>query len=79
MSAALRSAWQSVVQTKRAYLNPHEDFGRANIFRAALATYIGAFVLFKWNKSSKAAAIKAEQKAEKEAATKAALAKAGVL
>ncbi|VDL73113.1 unnamed protein product [Nippostrongylus brasiliensis] len=39
MADAIRGFWQQVVSTKRLYLNPHEHFGRANICRAALASY----------------------------------------
>ena len=92
MSAALRSAWQSVVKTKRLYLNPHEDFGnfsfwgdycnwfsgRANIFRCAAATYVTAFLLFKWNSNRKAKAIKAEKATQKSAVAQDALGRAGL-
>uniref|UniRef100_A0AC35FWN6 Uncharacterized protein n=1 Tax=Panagrolaimus sp. PS1159 TaxID=55785 RepID=A0AC35FWN6_9BILA len=78
MSAALRSVWQQIVNQKRAYLNPHEDFGRANIFRAAIGTYIGAFLLFKWNSSRKAKALTAEKSTKKQAIAEDALARAGL-
>uniref|UniRef100_A0A914QKW8 Uncharacterized protein n=1 Tax=Panagrolaimus davidi TaxID=227884 RepID=A0A914QKW8_9BILA len=69
MSAALRSVWQQIVNQKRAYLNPHEDFGRANIF---------PFLLFKWNSSRKAKALKAEKATKKQSIAEDALARAGV-
>uniref|UniRef100_A0AC34GYK0 ATP synthase subunit e, mitochondrial n=1 Tax=Panagrolaimus sp. ES5 TaxID=591445 RepID=A0AC34GYK0_9BILA len=78
MSAALRSVWNQVVQTKRAYMNPHEDFGRANIFRAAIGTYIAGFLLFKWNSSRKAKALKNEKATKKQAIAEDALARAGL-
>ena len=53
MADAARGLWQSIVNTKRAYLNPHEHFGRANICRAALASYVGIYFLFKWNSTRK--------------------------
>ncbi|KAE9420749.1 hypothetical protein Angca_000355, partial [Angiostrongylus cantonensis] len=53
MAEAIRGFWQSVVETKRAYLNPHEHFGRANICRATFASYFGIYLLFKWNQNRK--------------------------
>ncbi|CAB3404001.1 unnamed protein product [Caenorhabditis bovis] len=67
MADTVRGIWQSIVQTKRAYLNPHEHFGRANICRAALATYVGIYFLFQWNKNRKAEIARAERKALKAA------------
>uniref|UniRef100_A0A914Y9L8 Uncharacterized protein n=1 Tax=Panagrolaimus superbus TaxID=310955 RepID=A0A914Y9L8_9BILA len=78
MSAVLRSIWQHVVLTKRAYMNPHEDFGRANIFRAAISTYFGLFLLLKWNSSRKAKALKNEKSTKKQAIADDALARAGL-
>ncbi|VDM68929.1 unnamed protein product [Strongylus vulgaris] len=53
MADVLRGYWQQIVATKRLYLNPHEHFGRANICRAALASYVGIYFLFKWNQKRK--------------------------
>uniref|UniRef100_A0A0K0DI46 Golgi apparatus membrane protein TVP23 homolog n=1 Tax=Angiostrongylus cantonensis TaxID=6313 RepID=A0A0K0DI46_ANGCA len=53
MAEAIRGFWQSIVETKRAYLNPHEHFGRANICRATFASYFGIYLLFKWNQNRK--------------------------
>ncbi|KAK0416831.1 hypothetical protein QR680_012709 [Steinernema hermaphroditum] len=79
MSAAVRNFWQTIVSTKRAYLNPHEHFGRANITRAALATYVGIYFIFQWNKDRKAKALQAEKVAEKKNVANDALARAGLL
>jgi hypothetical protein len=78
MSAALRSVWQQVVNTKRAYMNPHEDFGRANIFRAAIGTYFGLFLLFKWRSNRKTKALTAEKASKKHDIAQDALARAGL-
>ena len=51
---AVTGVWTSIVPTKRSYLNPHKHFGRANICRAALASYVGIYFLFKWNQQKKA-------------------------
>lgn len=53
MADTVRGIWQSIVQTKRLYLNPHEHFGRANICRAALLSYVGMYYMFKWNQNRK--------------------------
>lgn len=53
MADAIRGFWHQIVTTKRLYLNPHEHFGRANICRAALASYVGIYFLFKWNQKRK--------------------------
>uniref|UniRef100_A0A2Q4R5J5 Uncharacterized protein n=1 Tax=Caenorhabditis japonica TaxID=281687 RepID=A0A2Q4R5J5_CAEJA len=65
MADTVRGIWQSIVQTKRTYLNPHEQFGRANICRAALASYVGMYFLFKWNQNRKAEIARAERRAAK--------------
>ncbi|KAK5978068.1 hypothetical protein GCK32_008382 [Trichostrongylus colubriformis] len=65
MAEAVREFWNKVVTTKRLYLNPHEHFGRANIFRAAMATYIGMYFLFRWNQKRKARNLRELQSAER--------------
>jgi flagellar motor switch protein FliM len=78
MADSVRGLWQSVVNTKRAYLNPHEHFGRANITRAVVATYIGIFLAIKWNGSRKAKRIEQQKLAEKKNVLNDALARAGI-
>ncbi|EGT37102.1 hypothetical protein CAEBREN_04009 [Caenorhabditis brenneri] len=69
MADTVRGIWQSIVQTKRLYLNPHEQFGRANICRAALVSYVGMYFLFKWNQNRKVICFNAEiARAERKAA-----------
>uniref|UniRef100_A0A0R3PT61 PAT1 domain-containing protein n=1 Tax=Angiostrongylus costaricensis TaxID=334426 RepID=A0A0R3PT61_ANGCS len=65
MAEAIRGFWQSVVETKRAYLNPHEHFGRANICRATFASYFGIYLLFKWNQNRKAKNLRKQQAMER--------------
>ncbi|KAK5972784.1 hypothetical protein GCK32_016384 [Trichostrongylus colubriformis] len=65
MAEAVREFWNKVVTTKRLYLNPHEHFGRANIFRAAMASYIGMYFLFRWNQKRKARNLRELQSAER--------------
>ncbi|XGW08007.1 hypothetical protein V3C99_010825 [Haemonchus contortus] len=65
MADAIRGMWQQVVNTKRLYMNPHEHFGRANICRAALATYVGIYFLFRWNQKRKARNLQKLQAAER--------------
>uniref|UniRef100_A0AC35UDQ2 ATP synthase subunit e, mitochondrial n=1 Tax=Rhabditophanes sp. KR3021 TaxID=114890 RepID=A0AC35UDQ2_9BILA len=77
-TAAIRNLFQPIISLKRAYLNPHEHFGRANITRACLATYVAIYMGFKWNGQRKANAITAEKHALKESVLKDALAKAGI-
>ncbi|CAD6195571.1 unnamed protein product [Caenorhabditis auriculariae] len=77
MADAVRGFWQSIVNTKRAYLNPHEHFGRANICRAALASYVGIYFLFKWNQQRKAKALQAEKTSLHKNAVNDSLARAG--
>ncbi|KAI6196574.1 putative methylase [Aphelenchoides besseyi] len=78
MADAIRGFWQNIVTTKRAYLNPHEHFGRANITRAALLTYVGIFLAFKWNKNRKAKTLELQKIREKENILNDALARAAV-
>ncbi|KAI6181994.1 hypothetical protein M3Y99_01966600 [Aphelenchoides fujianensis] len=78
MADAVRGFWQSIVTTKRAYLNPHEHFGRANITRAALLTYVGIFLAFKWNGNRKAKIVSQQKLREKENVLNDALARAGL-
>lgn len=66
MADAIRGAWQSVVNTKRMYLNPHEHFGRMNITRAVLASYIAIFMAVKWNGKRKAKLVQKQMIKEKE-------------
>ncbi|KAI6179290.1 MTS domain-containing protein [Aphelenchoides besseyi] len=78
MADAIRGFWQNIVTTKRAYLNPHEHFGRANITRAALLTYVGIYLAFKWNKTRKAKHVELQKIREKENILNDALARAAV-
>ncbi|WKX96704.1 hypothetical protein Q1695_012834 [Nippostrongylus brasiliensis] len=77
MADAIRGFWQQVVSTKRLYLNPHEHFGRANICRAALASYVGIYFLFKWNQKRKARNLRALQASERGNVLNDALARTG--
>ncbi|PIO56313.1 hypothetical protein TELCIR_22288 [Teladorsagia circumcincta] len=74
---AVRGFWNQIVTTKRAYLNPHEHFGRANIFRAAMASYVGIYFLFRWNQKRKARNLQELQAAEREHVLNDALARTG--
>uniref|UniRef100_A0A0N4ZTB1 ATP synthase subunit e, mitochondrial n=1 Tax=Parastrongyloides trichosuri TaxID=131310 RepID=A0A0N4ZTB1_PARTI len=78
MLAAARSLLQPLMKIKHAYLNPHEHFGRANITRSVLATYVAIYMTFKWNSNRKAKALQAEKVAQKENVVKDALARAGL-
>jgi hypothetical protein len=66
MADAIRGAWQAVVNTKRTYLNPHEHFGRMNITRAVMATYVAIFLAVRWNGKRKAKALEQQKIKEKE-------------
>lgn len=77
MADAVRGFWQQIVATKRLYLNPHEHFGRANICRAALASYVGIYFLFKWNQKRKANNLRALQASERVNVLNDALARTG--
>ncbi|KAK6019030.1 hypothetical protein OSTOST_15352 [Ostertagia ostertagi] len=77
LAKAVRGFWNQVVTTKRAYMNPHEHFGRANIFRAAMASYVGIYFLFKWNQKRKARNLQELQAAERENVLNDALARTG--
>ncbi|CEF62960.1 Hypothetical protein SRAE_1000122600 [Strongyloides ratti] len=77
MSASIRSYFQPLMKLKDAYFHPYEDFGRANIFRAVLVSYVGVYFAAKWNSERKAKALKAEKIAKKESVVKDALARAG--
>ncbi|KAJ1348030.1 hypothetical protein KIN20_003244 [Parelaphostrongylus tenuis] len=76
MAEALRGFWQSIIETKRAYLNPHEHFGRANICRATFASYFGIYLLYKWNSKRKAKNLRKLQARERENILNDALARA---
>ncbi|CAD5216377.1 unnamed protein product [Bursaphelenchus xylophilus] len=78
MADAARGILQSFRQTKNLYLNPHEHFGRQNICRAALLTYVGIFFAFKWNSNRKARKLEAEKHREKQNVLNDALARAGL-
>lgn len=55
-----------------------EVFCSANICRAALASYVGIYMLFKWNQGKKAKALALEKQASKKAVAHDALARAGL-
>uniref|UniRef100_A0A915ALM4 Uncharacterized protein n=1 Tax=Parascaris univalens TaxID=6257 RepID=A0A915ALM4_PARUN len=75
----LRSVVQAVVNTKRAYMNPYEHFGRVNIFRAAVASYVAIYFAFRWNQRRKATALRAEKIREKKNVANDALARAHII
>lgn len=52
--------------------------GRANIFRCALASYVGAYFLFKWNSNRKAKAVQHQKATQKVDVANDALARAGL-
>ncbi|VDM41617.1 unnamed protein product [Toxocara canis] len=76
---SVRSMWQVVVNTKRAYMNPHEHFGRVNIFRASVASYVAIYLAFRWNQKKKATAQRAEKIREKQNVVNDALARAHLI
>uniref|UniRef100_A0A9J2PJV4 Uncharacterized protein n=1 Tax=Ascaris lumbricoides TaxID=6252 RepID=A0A9J2PJV4_ASCLU len=76
---SLRSMMQAVVNTKRAYMNPYEHFGRVNIFRAAVASYVAIYFAFRWNQRRKAVALRAEKIREKKNVANDALARAHII
>ncbi|KAI6184462.1 hypothetical protein M3Y97_00598800 [Aphelenchoides bicaudatus] len=79
MADAVRGFWQSIVTTKRTYLNPHEHFGRANITRAVILTYVGIFLAFKWNKNRSAKKLEQQKINEKKNVLQDALARSGAI
>jgi len=78
MADTVRGFWNSIVNTKRAYLDPHEHFGRANITRAVVLTYVGIFLAIKWNGNRNAKKLQQQKLAEKKNVLNDALARAGI-
>ncbi|MFH4982044.1 hypothetical protein AB6A40_008753 [Gnathostoma spinigerum] len=78
MSAAVRGFIQNIVNYKRIIFNPYEHYGRANIFRAVIASYIGIYLAFRWNKKRKLKAAREAMVGEKNKVAAAALKDAGL-
>uniref|UniRef100_A0A0K0E132 ATP synthase subunit e, mitochondrial n=1 Tax=Strongyloides stercoralis TaxID=6248 RepID=A0A0K0E132_STRER len=78
MNVQARSFLQSFAKFRNVYFHPSEDFGRANIFRAVILSYVGIYMGVKWNSRRKAAALVDAKKAQKENILRDALARAAI-
>uniref|UniRef100_A0A0N5B6G8 ATP synthase subunit e, mitochondrial n=1 Tax=Strongyloides papillosus TaxID=174720 RepID=A0A0N5B6G8_STREA len=77
MNPAIRTYLQPLLKVQRTFLNSHEDFGRANLYRSVIGTYIGIYFLSKWNSQRKAKALAHEKVAQKENIVRDALGRCG--
>ncbi|CAJ0945891.1 unnamed protein product, partial [Mesorhabditis belari] len=75
---AVRQIFKPLIDLQHAYMNPHEHFGRANITRAVILTYVSAFFAVKWNGKRKAQALETEKQRERQNVVNDALARAGL-
>ncbi|PAV71240.1 hypothetical protein WR25_01159 [Diploscapter pachys] len=78
MADAARSIWNSIVSTKRMILNPHEQYGRANIFRACVLSYACIYLYLRARGQKKERALQQQKLTEKKSAVSDALARAGL-